>query len=140
MDTREKICSVDGFTASHATEAWTVVIGVFDPITVEVVRDIAALAIDGRKLLVVVVETLDDGAGGQGSATLLGAEARARILASLRVVDAVVIASSAAAKDAFRLANIDVRVEEDPAADRRRSEQFVQHVLDRQASAAGQET
>lgn len=112
-------------------------LGVFDPFTVEVARDIASLATAGRKLLVVVSESLDEGVEGQGSAPLLSPEARARMLASLRVVDAVVISSAKAARDAFRSVNVEVRLEEDEAADRRRSEQFAQYVLDRQASAAG---
>ncbi len=108
--------------------------GVFDPFTVEVTRYIMSLARLGRKLLVVVSDTFE-GDGGQGSATFLSAEARARMLASLRVVDAVVIAPAAAARDAFRSANVDVHVEEGPAADRSRSDQFLQHVLGRQAAS-----
>lgn len=138
MDTREKIRSLDEFIARDAGQAWTAVVGIFDPLTVEVVRYITSLAGVGRKLLVVVSDIVDDGERGPRSATFLNAEARARMLASMRVVDAVVIASSSAAKDAFRGANIDVHVEEDPVADRRRSEQFVTHVLDRQTSAAAQ--
>lgn len=140
MDTREKIRSLDEFFARDASQAWTAALGVFDPLTAEVARYLAGLVSTGRKLLVVVSDVIDPGDGGQGSATFLSAEARARMLASLRVVDAVVIASPAVAKDAFRSADIDVHVEEDPAADRRRSEQFVRYVLDRQTSVVAQKT
>ena len=138
MDTRDKIRSLDEFVARDASQRWTAVLGVFDPFTVEVARYIASLASAGRKLLVIVNGTLDDAAEGQGSATFLSAQARARMLASLRVVDAVVIASAPAAKEFLRGAGIDVRFIEDPGSDRRRSEQFVQYVLDRQASAVAQ--
>jgi glycerol-3-phosphate cytidylyltransferase-like family protein len=140
LDTREKIRSLDDFIARDARYAWTAVVGVFDPLTVEVVRYVASLASTDRKLLVVVSHTVNEGERGQGSDNFLSAEARARMLASLRVVDAVVIASPSAAKDAFRSARIDAHVEEGPDADRQRSEQFVQHVLDRKASAFAQRT
>jgi glycerol-3-phosphate cytidylyltransferase-like family protein len=140
LDTRKKILSLDEFVAGDTGQPWTAVVGVFDPLTVEVVRYITRLAGAGRKLLVVVGDPVDDRDGGQGSATFLNAEARARMLASLRVVDAVVIASAATVRDAFRSANIDVHFEEDTDADRQRSERFVQYVMDRQASAVAEET
>jgi len=140
LDTRKKIRSLDEFIANDGGQAWTAAVGAFDPFTVEVARDMARLATADRKLLVVVGETFDDNDGEAGSAALLSADGRARMLAALRVVDAVVIASAAAAKDAFRRAKIDVRVEEDPAADRRRSKQFVRYLLDRQASGRGPRT
>ncbi len=105
-------------------------------LTVEVARYIASFASAGRKLLVVVSDEVEDGGGGQGSTDFLSGEARARMLASLRVVDAVVIAPAAAARDAFRSADVDVHIEEDPVADRRRAEQFLQHVLSRKAASA----
>ena len=140
MDTREKIRSLEEFVAGDTSFAWTVVLGMFDPLTVEVTRYIASLASAGRMLLVVVSDTVDSRDRGQGSVAYLSAEARARMLAALRVVDAVVIAPLSAAKDALQRSRIDLHIEEDPGADQRRSEQFIQYVLDRQASAVTQET
>ncbi len=139
MDTREKIRSLDDFIARDASQPWTSALGVFDPVTADVARYIAGLVSAGRNLLVVVGDRVDDGEG-QGSGAFLSVDARARILASLRAVDAVVIANAVEAKSAFEAARIDIRVVEDPVADLRRSEQFVQHVLDRQASVVAQKT
>lgn len=138
MDTREKIRSLDDFIAREASQPWTAALGVFDPVTADVVRYIASLAGIGRKLLVVVGDRVGDGEREQGSVAFLSVDGRARILASLRVVDAVVIAPAAEAKNAFEAARIDVQVEEDPGFDRRCSDQFIQHVLDRQASVVAQ--
>jgi glycerol-3-phosphate cytidylyltransferase-like family protein len=140
LDTRKKIRLLDEFIANDGGQAWTAALGVFDPFTIEVARDVASLATAGRKLLVVVSEAFDDNNGEPLAGALLGVDARARMLAALRAVDTVVIASAAAARDAFRRAKIDIRVEEDPAVDRQRSKQFVQYLLDRQASACGPKT
>jgi glycerol-3-phosphate cytidylyltransferase-like family protein len=140
LDTRNKIRSLDEFVAGAANDSWTAAIGVFDPFTVQVAHAIADLATSDRKVVVIVDGTADDGAVGEGSESLLTSGARAKMVASLRAVDAVVVASPCAAKEAFLAAKIDVRVAEDSAADQQRSAQFVQYVLQRQASAAGQKT
>jgi glycerol-3-phosphate cytidylyltransferase-like family protein len=139
LDTREKICSLDEFIARNGSEPWTVAFGVFDPFTFEVTRYITGLTGGGRKLLVIVSDS-SASQQGQGSAALLSTEARARMLASMRAVDAVIIAPASVAKDALKRSKVDIQVSDDPAADCRRTEEFVQYVWERQTSAAAKKT
>jgi hypothetical protein len=101
---------------------WLVVAGTFDPLTMIQARRLADLASNGRKLLAVVLGSSD---------TLLPAEARAELIASLRSVTAVAIANS----DDWRnlvARNSRVQLIEDPEGERARTADFVQFVLDRQ--------
>ena len=117
MDTREKIVSIEGITGKD----WVAVAGLFDPLTLKQAERVAAIASrnSDRRLLVVVVP---------GKDTLLPADARAALIAGLRDVIAVVIAEP----DAVRARGI--QVEEDAKGEARRSEEFVEFVLERQRS------
>jgi hypothetical protein len=122
MDTREKIIPSGSILELLASGEWSVVVGLFDPLTVVQARRLAAWRKQGRKLLAIVLEAED---------TLLEANARAALIAGLREVDAVAIA----APDGWRsLIPRDSRIEivEDEAQERARSEEFVQFVLRRQ--------
>jgi hypothetical protein len=122
MDTRTKILSSDVVGDALATEEWLAVVGLFDPLTVTQARRLAEVRGDGRKLLVIVLES--DGA-------LLSSDARAALVAGLREVDAVVIASP---QRWCSLIPPSARVEivEDEAGERARSAEFVQFILRRQ--------
>jgi hypothetical protein len=97
---------------------WTVIAGLFDPMTAAQGQRIARCREGGNKLLAIVLE---DGE------TLLPAGARAALVAALRAVDAVTIAPAAewAAPP------------EDLNAERARTAEFVQFVIDR-ATASGE--
>ena len=100
------------------------VVGLFDPLTV-----LQAGRIKGdehNKTLAVVLESPD---------TLLSAEARCHLIAALRSVDFVV---QTAGQDWRSVAfqNAHVRVIDDLAAEKQRSEEFVQRIISRQGGAA----
>lgn len=114
------------FAGRNRQGVWSAVIGVFDPFTLTVARAIHEHSKPGRDLLVVVTP---------GENTLLSAEARAAMLAALRDVDAVAIAEPEEARAVLNGMPA-VEVFEDPAADRERSQDFVDFVLARQASAS----
>lgn len=83
---------------------------------------LAVLRNNGRKLMAIVLD---------GDDTLLPAEARAELIASLRSVTAVVIVNS----DDWRnlvARNSRVQLIEDPQGERTRAADFVQFVLNRQ--------
>ncbi len=120
MDTREKIVDRDTIAALLASGQWTVVAGLFDPLTLTQAQRLAVNAGTGRRKLAVVIPDGD---------TLLPAQARAELVAGLRSVDVVVIAKP----EQIRMPG--VHIEEDAAAERERSEEFVRFVLRRQASA-----
>jgi hypothetical protein len=122
MDTRSKILSADAVRTTLATGEWTVVVGLFDPLTVVQARRLAGLSQQGRKLAAIVLEIED---------TLLEANARAALIAGLREVDAVTIARH----DGWRPLiprRPGIEIVEDEAGERARSDEFVQFVLRRQ--------
>jgi hypothetical protein len=122
MDTRSKILSADAVRTTLATGEWTVVVGLFDPLTVVQARRLAGLSQQGRKLAAIVLEIED---------TLLEANARAALIAGLREVDAVAIARH----DGWRPLiprRPGIEIVEDEAGERARSDEFVQFVLRRQ--------
>jgi hypothetical protein len=126
LDTREKIVTLAEFAARDRQGLWTAVIGVFDPFTLAVAKAIRERAKVDRDLLVVVAPA---------NGTLLNPEARAALIAALRDVDTVVIAAAEEARSSLK--NIPgIEIFEDPAADTRRSREFVDLVLARQASSA----
>jgi hypothetical protein len=116
MDTRQKIITLEQVLRG---DNWVAAAGTFDPLTLEQAERLAALAgrEPGRKLLAVVEP---------GNRTLLSAEARAALVAGLRVVDAVVVAT------AQQVRARGLAIEEDPAGEQRRSSNFVEFVLARQ--------
>jgi hypothetical protein len=115
MDTREKIIATEDIPDSD----WIAVVGLFDPLTVNQAQRIADVRTrePQRPLLAVVLP---------GENTLLSAEARAALVAGLRNVDAVVIAN------ADQIVSRGLPLEHDPAAEQRRSTEFVEFVLARQ--------
>ncbi len=119
MDTREKIVGRESVEALLASGEWTVVTGLFDPLTLTQARRLAKAADGGRKILAAVISDAN---------TLLPAQARAELVAGLRSVDAVVIANP----EQIRMPG--VHIEEDAAAERERSADFVRFVLRRQES------
>ncbi|HXR75861.1 MAG TPA: hypothetical protein VN737_07795 [Bryobacteraceae bacterium] len=127
MDTREKIRNLEDLRETLSREAWTVVAGFFDPLTAEAAERVAGLTAAGRKLLVVIRPRDNE---------LLNREARAILMAALRCVDAVFIETSPEWRDVVRR-NPSARIDEDSAADLRRSQDLERLVLERQAAAVG---
>lgn len=120
MDTREKIVDRDSVAALLESGEWTVIAGLFDPLTLMQAQRVSVAAADGRNILAIVIPDPD---------TLLPAEARAELVAGLRSIDAVVIARP----EQIRMAG--VHLDEDAAAERERSAEFVRFVLRRHKSA-----
>jgi len=105
-----------------ADSKWTVVVGLFDPLTAVQVRRFAEASNGGRKVLAIVLAAPD---------TLLTADARAELVAALRGVNAVIIATP----DTWRSAipsDSDFVILDDLPAERRRSGEFVKFILERQ--------
>jgi hypothetical protein len=126
VNTQRKIQELDGLRESLARDAWTVVVGRFDPMTCEAADALEALAAPDRKLMVVVQA---DGQSPEGE--LLSADARAVLVAALRPVDAVLVEDS----DAWRHAlgqNTNVRLVEDAGVENKREQSFRNLVLSRQ--------
>ncbi|MBV8817521.1 MAG: hypothetical protein JO022_04135 [Acidobacteriaceae bacterium] len=123
MDTREKIVVLSDAAERLRTGKWTVVPGLFDPLTATQAKRLHGLKEGGRKLAAFVE---------QGGETLLPAEARAALVAALRDVDLVCIAHGEWRKmiaDSQR-----VRVVEDPDGEASRSAEFVKFVVERQGT------
>ena len=124
MDTREKIISLPQAKELLNTGDWTVIVGLFDPLTA-----VQAHRIEDQKrgrMLVVVLESAD---------TLLPADARCYLMAALRSVDFVVRAAGHEWHSIIP-PHADVQVIEDPQAEKQRSEEFIQRIIARQGSAA----
>jgi hypothetical protein len=119
LDTREKVLALEAVPALVGAGEWTAVAGLFDPLTLSQAERLAALARKraGQKILAVVLPDPE---------ALLPAAARAALVASLRSVDAVVIAQSE------ELRRCGIALEEDARAERKRSAEFVRFVLRRQ--------
>lgn len=100
---------------------WTVIVGLFDPLTVAQAQRISAMAETGCKILAVVLPERE---------TLLAAEARAALVAGLRHVAAVVIS------DPAHISTGNAPVDQDDAAERNRSAEFIDFVILRQRAAA----
>ena len=120
MDTRKKIVGLENLQTLFQNDAMTVIAGLFDPLTLIQAQRIAAIARGGHKILAVVIPD---------SNTLLTTEARAALVADLRVVSAVVIA------DPDELKGLGIAVADDRAAERERSAEFVSFVLRRHKQA-----
>jgi hypothetical protein len=127
VDTREKIRNLEDVRETLSRDAWTVAAGFFDPMTAEAAERIAGLTAAGRNLLVVIRSRDNE---------LLSVEARAIMVAALRAVDAVLIETSPEWRELVRR-NPSARIDEDTAADLRRSEEFERLVLDQQTAAVG---
>ena len=124
MDTRRKIVSLQEAKALLKEKTWTVVVGLFDPLTA-----VQARRIENHKrgpMLVVVVE--HEGA-------LLPAAARCHLMAALRSVDFVTPAADDEWRSILPQNNVG-QVIEDLQAERRRSEEFAERIMARQGGAA----
>ena len=106
-------------------DRWTVVPGLFDPLTAAQAKRISELTEDGRKLAAIVLS---------GRQTLLPAEARAALVAGLRAVNLVAIAHDEEWHEALGTSE-HLRIVEDPKGEMARSAEFVQFVIRRQKSA-----
>ena len=103
---------------------WTLVVGLFDPLTAEQAQRLAD--IDGGEGKIIVIVTADENA-------LLPEAARAQMVAALRSVSAVAIAKGEEWRE-WIPANADVVIVDDAAAEQERSAEFVKFVLSRQDS------
>ena len=124
MDTRRKIVPLQGAKALLEQGDWTVIVGLFDPLTV-----IQAQRIENHKrgrTLVIVLE---------GEDTLLDAEARCHLAAALRSVDFVARAAGHEWRSVVSQ-NDHLQVIEDLQAEKRRSEEFIERIIARQGGAA----
>ncbi len=124
MDTRSKVVPLSQARKLLKTGEWTVIVGLFDPLTAA-----QAQRIENYKhgsILAIVLESEE---------TLLPADARCHLVAALRSVDFV---TSAANREWHSITpgSDSIHVVEDLAAERRRSEEFVQRIITRQGAAA----
>lgn len=127
MDTREKIVPLDKVAARLGSARWMGVVGLFDPLTaVQACRLEEVAKSSGRKLLAIVLEAQD---------ALLPADARASLVAALRMVDLVATAEPQRWRSALA-EGTDVQIAEDPEGERARSADFIRFILDRRQSAA----
>jgi hypothetical protein len=126
VDTREKIVPLERLPDLLQNSDWIVLPGLFDPMTAVQAKRIAQQGQNGHRMLVIVLE---DGE------SLLSAEARATLVASLRAVDAVAIARAGQWQDLIP-ANVSV-LDEDLAAERERTAEFVKFLIARQNAAGG---
>ncbi len=104
---------------------WLALVGLFDPLTAVQARRLAGFRARGRNILTLVLEY---------PGALLSAEARAVLVAALRDVDLVSIASLETWKSALANSGA-VEILEDLPGERARSAEFVRFVLDRQSAA-----
>ncbi|HEY3938146.1 MAG TPA: hypothetical protein VGL97_11990 [Bryobacteraceae bacterium] len=124
MDTREKIVPVRDLGARLAHGDWLALVGWFDPLTATLAKQVAESTAPGRNLLAVVLDADD---------TLLPAEARAALMAALRAVDVVTMAKPHEWR-AMAASSARIEIVEDSEGERRRSAEFVELVLKRDAS------
>jgi hypothetical protein len=129
VNTQRKIQKLDGLRESLARDAWTVVVGRFDPMTCESADALEALAEPKRKLMVVVQGHVQRREG-----ELLSAEARAVLVAALRSVDVVLVGDSDAWRHAL-VENTNIRLIEDAGVENSREQSFRDLVLSRQSGA-----
>jgi hypothetical protein len=125
MDTREKIIAFDGLGPLLGRGDWTVIIGLFDPLTLEQAKRIEQSAAAGKKVLAVVDPDQN---------ALLPADARACLVAALRSVAAITIAEPKRARLLFSKIP-GVFVDDDEIAERKRSSDFIDFVRERQKSS-----
>ena len=125
MDTRAKIKNLPELRPLLVRDAWVILAGEFDPLTAEAIELIEKTRIPGHRLLVVLRSNSDE---------LFSTDARAVLLAGLRSVDAVLVASR---EDWIVLTSQmgSVPIVEEAGGDRKRSE-FEALVLARQRTAA----
>jgi hypothetical protein len=124
VDTRAKIVPLRDVQPLLAHGEWLAVVGLFDPLTAAQAKRVAECAMRGRKLLVVVLDETD---------TLLSAEARTALMASLRDVCLVTVAKPHEWRKRIAVGTR-IEIAEDDEAEEARSAEFVDLVLKREAS------
>jgi hypothetical protein len=125
LDTRSKIKPLKGLDSLAAGSKWVAVAGFFDPLTATQANRLADAARNRRHVLAIVLTDPD---------CLLPADARAVLVAAVRDVTTVVIADA----DRWRSAipeHTDITIIDDLEADRKRSEEFAQYILQRQVTS-----
>ena len=118
MDTRKKIVAAEAAAdlarrCRAAGNTLILVTGFFDPLLAAHARRLEEIARPGAALLVAVQDP---------DRPLLSAQARAELVAGLRVVDYVILGGTVAADEVFH----------EQAADQRRTQELAQHVHDGQ--------
>ena len=121
MDTRKKIIPLREAAALLEEHLWIAAVGRFDPMTATEAARLAELG-KNRKLLVAVLEEQD---------ALLDASARAALVAALRDVSAVTIASPEAWQATIKDSPV-MSVVQDPSGDAARRNAFIEMVLTKQ--------
>jgi hypothetical protein len=122
VDTREKITLLEDLPRRMGAGEWLAVVGLFDPLTATQAARVAEIGKAGRGLLAIVLDDPD---------TLLAADARAALMAGLRDVRLVCVAK--AGEWGAALGSLGVKIFEDAGAERARSAEFVEFVLERQS-------
>lgn len=120
MDTREKIITAEQLTKLDGSAEWAAVVGLFDPLTAAQAR-----RLHGRNLVAVVLDVPD---------SLLPAQARAELVAALRNVKAVLIATPETWR--MQLPKFCSTIVEDLEEERSRTAEFVDFVLHRQRNGS----
>ncbi|MBV9679071.1 MAG: hypothetical protein JO185_22230 [Acidobacteriaceae bacterium] len=120
MDTREKIIPLSQAKAVLDNGIWTVIVGLFDPLTASQARRIETYKRGG--ILVVVLENPD---------TLMPANARSHLVAALRSVDFVAEATEQE-WHSVAVGNKNVEVIDNLEEEKRRSQDFIDLVASRQ--------
>jgi hypothetical protein len=123
VDTREKIVDCSRLAALLGSGEWSILAGFFDPMTAAQAKRIEAVRRPGCKLAAIIIEN---------SNSLLPVEARAQLVAALRVVDIVSIAKDAQ-WHSFIPSDANVHIaDEDPEHDRAQTTEFEAMILQRQ--------
>jgi hypothetical protein len=122
MDTREKIIAFDDVGSLLTRGNWSIIIGLFDPLTLEQAKRLEQVAATGNKVLAVI---------DPGENTLLPSDARACLVAALRSVAAITIVEPERAR-LLLLKIPGAFVNDDEIAERKRSSDFVEFIRDRQ--------
>jgi len=124
LDTRSKIKPLKELDSLLAGSKWVAIAGFFDPLTAIQANRLANAARNGRRVLAIVLKDPD---------CLLPADARAALVAAVRDVTTVVIADVSQWRSAIP-EQTDVTIIDDPGSDRKRSEEFVEYIIQRQAT------
>ena len=122
MDTRKKIVSSERAKELLEHGAWTVIVGLFDPLTASQARRIESY--EGEQTLIVVLENPD---------TLLPVDARCQLTAALRSVN-FVLGTTRQNWQMIAPSNRHTYVIDDEDREKRRSQDFVELVASRQNS------
>ncbi|MBV8707768.1 MAG: hypothetical protein JO028_11315, partial [Acidobacteriaceae bacterium] len=119
MDTREKIIPLRQAKAVLDNGIWTVIVGLFDPLTASQARRIETCKRGG--ILVVVLENPD---------TLMPANARCHLVAALRSVNFVAEATEHEWRS-VAIGNENIKVVDNLEEEKRRSQDFIDLVASR---------